>query len=99
MVYRVIDPVELEAYACREALALAEDLNAQNILVASDCQAVVNDIKHGTGGAHSAIIREILVYMRSFHSCNFIFEHRNHNFEAHNLAKFACNLGIGCVVG
>ena len=31
----------------------------------------------------------------SFTSCSFVFERRIFNFEAHNLAKFACNLDIG----
>ncbi|VAI44478.1 unnamed protein product [Triticum turgidum subsp. durum] len=43
------DPTVLETFACREALSLAEDLHVQNLMVASDCQGVVNDIVHGTG--------------------------------------------------
>lgn len=42
------DPMILETYACREALSLAEDLNEHNIMVASDCQGVVQDINEGT---------------------------------------------------
>uniref|UniRef100_A0A8I6YNN2 RNase H type-1 domain-containing protein n=1 Tax=Hordeum vulgare subsp. vulgare TaxID=112509 RepID=A0A8I6YNN2_HORVV len=37
-----------ETYACREALALAENIAVQDICVASDCQGVVNDISKGT---------------------------------------------------
>ncbi|KAE8780855.1 F-box/WD-40 repeat-containing protein [Hordeum vulgare] len=39
------NPPTLEALAIREALALAEDLNLQEIDVASDCKMVVDDIK------------------------------------------------------
>lgn len=44
----VTDSMILETYACREALALAEDLAIHDILVASDCQGVVSDIMKGT---------------------------------------------------
>ena len=91
----VRDPMILETYACREALALAEDLHEQNIKVASDCQGVVQDINEGTAGPNAAVIHEIIDRRASFSSCSFVFERRNNNFEAHNLAKFACNLDIG----
>lgn len=91
----ITDPTVLETFACREALALAEDLNAQRLKVASDCLGVVNDINMGTGGPHSAVVHEIIDRSNSFSSCSFVHERRNHNFESHNLAKFACNLGLG----
>ena len=79
-----------------ESLALAEDVDIQNLLVASDCQWIVNDtINQGTGGPHTAIIQEILDRRSSFQFCNFIHERRNYNFEAHKLAKFSCNLQLG----
>ena len=87
--------VILESYACREGLALAEDLYIHQLLIASDCQNVVKDINQGTGGPHSAIVHEIVARRTSFNFYNFVHEHRSHNFEAHNLAKFACNLGLG----
>jgi hypothetical protein len=38
MVYRgITDPTILETFACREALALADDLLVQRMKVASDC--------------------------------------------------------------
>ena len=88
------DPLILETYACREALALADDLAVQNICVASDCQEMVNRIIKGTGDSNVAIVHEILRCRNSFTSSSFIHERRNFNFEAHNLAKFACNLNI-----
>lgn len=57
--------------------------------MASDCQSVLKDINQGMGGHHSAIIHEVLEHRASFILCNFVNEHRNHNFETHNLAKIA----------
>ena len=93
--YGITDPLLLETFACREALALAEDLVEQKIYVASDCQEALNDINRGTGGPNAALVHEIMNHMSSFVSCSFVFERRNFNFEAHNLAKFVCNLNIG----
>ena len=49
LVTQMVDPATLEAYALREALALAEDLGAQRLHVASDCLTVINDIHQRTG--------------------------------------------------
>ena len=96
VVYRdITNPTTLETFACREALALAEDLQVTNMMIVSDCKGVVQDINGGTGGPHSAIVHEITLRRSFFNSVVFVFERRNHNFEAHNLAKFACNLGVG----
>lgn len=91
----VTDPLNMETYAKRESLSQAEDLGIQRVVVASDRQGVVNDINQGTGGPHSAIIHEIIDRRASFQLFSFVHEHRNFNFEAHNLAKFDCNLAIG----
>jgi hypothetical protein len=40
----IIDPHVLETLACREAQALASDLHAQRLFVASECLPVVRDI-------------------------------------------------------
>ncbi|XP_073362809.1 uncharacterized protein [Aegilops tauschii subsp. strangulata] len=93
--YGITDPLTLETYACREALALADDLGQQKICVASHCQEAVNDINRGTGGPNAALVHEIMNHYNSFISCSFVFERRNFNYEVHNLAKFACNLDIG----
>jgi ribonuclease HI len=42
----ITDPETLEALACREALALAQDLLVDRITVASDCLSVVNNLKN-----------------------------------------------------
>lgn len=55
----IVDAPTLEALACGEALALADDLITTGILVSSDCQSVIKDIAKNSGGQHVAIIREI----------------------------------------
>lgn len=60
------DPMMLETFACSEALALADDLDIQNMVVASDCLEVVKDINKGTGGPNAAIIQEIAARISSY---------------------------------
>jgi hypothetical protein len=95
VVHGVTDPATLETLACREALALAEDLGIDQVFVASDCKTVVNDIKNGSGGPYGAIIEEIKSRAASLRDCSFVFESRAVNFEAHNLARFTSSLEIG----
>ena len=91
----ISDPATLETVACREALALAMDLALSHVLVASDCQGVIHDIKNNTGGVYASIIKETLETSRNFQHCSFIFEGRESNFEAHSLAKHAFGLEFG----
>jgi hypothetical protein len=90
----VWDPATLEAIACREAIALAEDLNLQHFVVASDCKQVVDDIARGSQGTYGVIIREIKLRSQPF-QCSFTFESRAVNIEAHKLAKFSLSLAQG----
>ena len=92
--YGICDPAVLEAIACREALALAEDLNLQQFIIASDCKQVVSDIQKGTRGRYGTIISEIKLSATTF-NCNFVWEGRAVNYEAHRLAKFALSQGPG----
>ena len=71
----VTDPASLEAMACREALALAEDLGIQNLVVASDCQQVVSDINKNARGTYGAIVSEINLRAPPLH-CTFVYESR-----------------------
>jgi hypothetical protein len=64
MVYEGIsDPTTLEARACREALALSEDLALTRIHVASDCSSVVSDIQGGSLGKIGSIISRAAVFI------------------------------------
>jgi ribonuclease HI len=41
----ITDPTALEVIACREALPLAQDLSLTHVIIASDSQEVVTNIK------------------------------------------------------
>ena len=81
----------MEAIACREALALAEDLQINNFVVASDPKQIISDTEKGTQGAYGSIIREIK-HRSAFFNCNFLFESRATNVDADRLAKFLHSL-------
>jgi hypothetical protein len=91
----ITDPTTLEALACRESLALAEDLALAKIHVASDCSTVVSDIKEGSLGRVGSIITEIRSRAEDFGECSFVHERRASNFEAHNLARHMMLYGVG----
>lgn len=90
----VDDPATLEAITCLEALALAEDLQLQHVIIASDVKQVVLDINSSSKGSYGAIISEIHLYSSLF-QCKFTYESRKVNVEAHKLAKFSLSLGLG----
>lgn len=89
------DPTNLEARACREALALAQDLLIRMVIISCDCKTVVEEIKHGTNGRYGAIIREIRPSQLLFESYDIIFEGCEHNSSAHSLAKYSVLLDEG----
>jgi hypothetical protein len=82
----ISNPATIEAIACREALALAEDLNLSHVCIASDCLEVINSIRDGSSGIYSTILREIAVRRRHFVAVLFVHEKRTSNTHAHNLS-------------
>ncbi|KAE8783603.1 hypothetical protein D1007_42905 [Hordeum vulgare] len=73
----VTDPEVLEAHACREAIALTEDMMISKVRIASDCLRVVNELKEQAHrGAYCMILNDIQGRMSSFRSCVFIHEYR-----------------------
>uniref|UniRef100_A0A453MCY5 RNase H type-1 domain-containing protein n=1 Tax=Aegilops tauschii subsp. strangulata TaxID=200361 RepID=A0A453MCY5_AEGTS len=90
----VDDPEILETIACREGLAMAQDLNINNLVIASDSKGVVGAINNKSQGSSGAIITEIHSRVISL-NCVFTFEGRAVNVEAHRLAKHAFPLGPG----
>ena len=48
--------------------------------------------------ASPGVIREILETVRNFTSCNFVFEPRASNTEAHRLARSGTSLPYGCYI-
>ena len=73
---------------------MADDLLLGNLIVASDCKQIVDDIKLGIQGAYGSVITEFKLRSLDF-NCNFVFESCSSNGEAHSLAKHALSLGAG----
>lgn len=80
-----------EAIACREALALAEDLLLHDFVVATDSKEVAADIHKGSKGMYGQVRAEIKLRPSEF-NCTFHFEGRASNNEVHLLAKFSHSL-------
>lgn len=45
VIHGLLDPATVEAVACRDALALAQDLGMQRVVVSSDCKQAVHHIE------------------------------------------------------
>lgn len=52
----ITDPATLKALACREVLALANNLMETQLVVGSDCKEIIANIKEGNGGNHGHMI-------------------------------------------
>lgn len=92
----VCDPATLEAYACREALSLAEDMQIHEVLIASDCLTVVKEISEGgSRSQHCMVLRDIEAQRIQFQRLELVHERRESNGEAHRLARTATTT---CVV-
>ena len=91
----ISDPAILEALACREGLALANDLGVTHVVIASDCKGVIQDIANNTGGVYGPVVREVRETSTMFQLCTFKFEGRETNIEAHRLARHALGLYHG----
>uniref|UniRef100_A0A453L8H0 RNase H type-1 domain-containing protein n=1 Tax=Aegilops tauschii subsp. strangulata TaxID=200361 RepID=A0A453L8H0_AEGTS len=89
------DPPSLEAQACNEALALATDLNLNDVCVTSDCAEVISKIGTEAPCHYTSILREISYRSTHFQDIRFVHESRKYNLEAHSLAKAAVSLSNG----
>jgi ribonuclease HI len=81
------DAETLKALACREGLALAQDIYAQRVHLASDCAGVIQSLQQGTKGAYAHIVQEILETKQNFKEVGFCHKKRCSNTEAHSLAR------------
>ena len=96
MIPNITEPETLEAMACVEALALAEDCGIKKMTVASDCLSVIiKNIKEMTRCPYMMILQDINVRAKSFDCVRLAHECRVSNREAHYLAKHACTLDPG----
>ena len=91
----VKDPAVMEALACREALALAEDLHLRRITVATDCLTVVKNMTTSYEGSYSMVLREIKATADTLTLASFRHENRASNSEAHRLARSATSGNVG----
>ena len=91
----VSDPATLEALACREALALAEDLHLRRVVVATDCLSVVKNMRQDYAGCYSMVIQEVKARSAKFLEVSFKHENRRSNSEAHSVARSVVSCGVG----
>jgi ribonuclease HI len=89
MISGKFDPKTLENLACREGLALARDIDARVIRVASDCLDVVQSINEGKMGGYAHIVCGINEARDGFQEITFCHEGRRSNGEAHHIARSA----------
>jgi hypothetical protein len=64
----------LEAFAWKEALPLASDLQLARIKVAADCLEAINSVESSYLGKLSTITQEIKLRGRDFASATFVHE-------------------------
>jgi hypothetical protein len=76
-------------------LALVVDLGLSHFMVASDCKQVMTNIVEGTLGKYGVVVCEIKARASEFFGCEFVFEGRSLNFEAHDLARHVLSLEHG----
>jgi ribonuclease HI len=92
----LVDAPSLEAQACNEALALAQDLLVTHAIIASDCLQVVSDVNGAAQfSSYALVLNEIRERATDFVRVIFRFENREVNYEAHALAKAASSLPVG----
>jgi ribonuclease HI len=80
-------PETLEALACREGLALARDIHACKVRVASDCKMVIQNLQSRFLGDYAVVVRELQDSRRESEHLSSCHEKMIHNREAHNLAR------------
>jgi hypothetical protein len=91
----ITDPTTMEAIACQEVIALAQDLQLNQITVASDCLTVINALRQPFYGSFSMVIDE--AQSNAAHVAKVTFRHENRlsNIDAHNLARIAVSGNLG----
>jgi hypothetical protein len=94
----IIEPATLEAWACAEGFTLAQDLNINTVMPATDCLGVSREINEGSLSSYATILKEIKDRRHHFVSSVVVHERRALNVEAHRLAKSDITLEPGCHV-
>jgi ribonuclease HI len=91
----ITHPGCLEAMACREALALLDDLHEGPVVIATDCLEVVKGLQEANMGIYSHVLQEVKEKARVRGGVVFRHENRRSNGEAHSLARMATSLQAG----
>ncbi|XP_071676881.1 uncharacterized protein [Lolium perenne] len=91
----ITHPGCLEAMACREGLALLDDLHEGDAVIATDCLEVVKGLKEANMGIFSHVLQEIKEAATTRGGVVFRHENRRSNGEAHSLARLATSLPAG----
>jgi ribonuclease HI len=91
----ITSPIVLEALACREALALALDINASRLTIVTDFLAIVNDLSRQFAGSYNMVLEEIKETSNFFELVKFRHENRASNDKAHRLARSAASSNSG----
>ncbi|TVU09678.1 hypothetical protein EJB05_43168, partial [Eragrostis curvula] len=91
----ISDPKMVEAMACWEGLALANDLMFQKFKLTTDCLNVVRSLQRTTMETYGNIVREIKARTANLAEVSFVHERREANGDAHWLAKGSLYESLG----
>jgi ribonuclease HI len=78
----ITNPATMEAIACREAIALAQDLQLNRITVASDYLTVINALRQPFYGFFSMVLDEVKSNAAQLEKVTFRHENRSSNIDA-----------------
>jgi ribonuclease HI len=95
VMHGISDPETAEVMACREGLALASDLMPTKVVIATDCENVVRNMRGLGMGCHGHIVREIKEVMAGFENSEIVHERRASNVDAHMLDKSSMYESLG----
>jgi hypothetical protein len=94
LVLRGISDAEV-SIARRKSMSLALDIQVANFTLASDNQNVVKNILQGSRGVYGQIVQEINARRSAFASVEFVYEKRDSDVDAHNIARSAIYDDLG----
>jgi ribonuclease HI len=94
----IFDPAVMEVLASREAMALAWDLNLQNITVETDCLSLISALEQPYAASFSKVLEEVKEDVRLFSRASFRHENRASNSDAHRFARFSISSEVRCQV-
>jgi hypothetical protein len=81
------DPATLDIWACAKGFTLAQDVNTNMVMPATDFLGVSREINEGSLSSYATILKEIEDRRRHFVSSVVLHERRALNVEAHRHAK------------